>query len=107
MYSCQKQVVASSLAPLRGSVTNLSSQKRPMVQIGGQVACKRTSVVVSVAAPVEVSPGEKPVFEVSLTLIALVVPGADARLASRAGCLLATAATARCRISAGMGTVAV
>eukprot|EP00890_Picochlorum_soloecismus_P001069 jgi/Picsp_1/1963/NSC_05429-R1_omega-3 fatty acid desaturase len=63
MYSCQKQVVASAIAPMRGSVTNLSSQRRPTVQIGGQVACKRTSVVVSVAAPVEIQPEEKPVFE--------------------------------------------
>jgi len=68
MYSCQKQVVASALAPMRGqSVMNLSSQKRPIKQIGGQVSCKRASVVVSVAAPVEVQPGEKPVFEVRLT----------------------------------------
>jgi hypothetical protein len=86
---------------MRGSVMNLSSQKRPMVQIGGQVACKRTSVIVSVAAPVEVQPGEKPVFEVSLTAIALVVPGADARLARRVGCLLVTAGTALCWASRG------
>lgn len=54
------------------------------------MACKRTSVVVSVAAPVEIQPEEKPVFEVRVTAVALVVPGADARVTRRAGCLLTT-----------------